>query len=118
MSDSPAGPIEPDEPTLHLVSSIAPADPLGARAHARYRVQPVTWGDGRRFRVRDTVTNTVLAIRATRRGAEDEVIALNMLSPAAPGYGPVPEPEPVMSMARQLHPARRPATDRTTKARG
>jgi len=44
----------------------------------RFQVRPVVWGDRRRYEVVDTHTDTTLVVRATRRGADDDVIVLNL----------------------------------------
>lgn len=44
----------------------------------RYQVRPVLWGDRRRYEVVDTRTDTTLVVRATRFGADDDVLVLNL----------------------------------------
>lgn len=121
MPDPLGRPMEPGHPRLQLVPPLASANPAVPGADVRYQVRPVVWGDRSRFQVRDTLTDTTLATRATRRDAEDEVIVLNIVGPGALGYRSAPEPSspaPVLDMARRLHPARTSAgTEGTVQAR-
>ena len=44
----------------------------------RYQVQAVLWGNHKRFVVRDTVTDTTIAIRTTSEVADSDLMRLNM----------------------------------------
>lgn len=44
----------------------------------RFEVRAVLWGNRRRYEVVDTRTDTTLVVRATSRGADDDVMVLNM----------------------------------------
>lgn len=60
-------------PTVAASRSIgSPTPPV------RFQVRPVLWGERRRYEVVDTRTDTTLVVRATRVGADDDVIVLNM----------------------------------------
>jgi hypothetical protein len=115
MFDPLAHPIEPGPHRLQLVAA---ADPVRDGVGARYRVRAVKWRDHYRFEVRDILTDTTLAIRATQSRAEDDIIVLNVLGATALGYRPVSEPSAVTNMARQLHRARASGEeDRTVESR-
>jgi hypothetical protein len=49
-----------------------------SRTPVRFQVRPVDWGERRRYEVVDTHTDTTLVVRATRHGADDDVIVLNL----------------------------------------
>jgi hypothetical protein len=51
-----------------------------AAAAPRYQVQAVLWGHRKRFVVRDTATNTTIAIRTTSQIADSDLFRLNMQS--------------------------------------
>lgn len=57
-------------PTVAASRSIgSPTPPV------RFQVRPVLWGERRRYEVVDTRTDTTLVVRATRVGADDDVIS-------------------------------------------
>ena len=45
----------------------------------RYQVRPVLWANRKRFVVRDTKTDTTIAIRTTSKIADSDLIRLNMV---------------------------------------
>jgi hypothetical protein len=65
-----------------------PPTPPAASIEAapRYQVQSVLWGSRKRFVVRDTATNTTIAIRTTSHIADSDLMRLNM-APRT-DYGP------------------------------
>jgi hypothetical protein len=81
-STAPLGPATP--PTLPA-ASIEPA--------RRYQVQSVLWGNRKRFVVRDTATDTTVAIRTTSQIADSDLMRLNMA--ARTDYGPRLDARPV-----------------------
>lgn len=85
MSDTLARPAEPSPAQLALIPPVAASKLVTADREIRYQVRSVPWGDKSRFAVRDTVTDTTLAIRATQNGAEDDIIVLNIAGPAGLG---------------------------------
>lgn len=80
LDASPAPPASAPTSVPHL----APVD--GAR---RYEVQEVMWGIHKRFVVRDTATDTTIAIRASRLIADSDLLRLN-LAVRAPRTGSQP----------------------------
>jgi hypothetical protein len=68
-----ASPIRPRAPVAFPPLSVTPVE-LGPR----YQVRPVLWGNRTRFVVRDTRTQTTIAIRATSQIADSDLIRLNM----------------------------------------
>ena len=59
---------------------IAPTSPLPVtpvERPNRYEVEQVQWGNHKRFVVRDTTTNTTIAIRAKSQIADSDLIRLN-----------------------------------------
>ena len=65
----------------------APALPLPVtpfESACRYQVREVLWGNHKRFVVRDTATDTTIAIRTTYRIADGDLIRLN-LAATVPG---------------------------------
>lgn len=60
-------------------SDLAAPSTLESPTHpVRFQVRTVLWGDRRRYEVVDTGTDTTVVVRATRWGADDDVIVLNM----------------------------------------
>lgn len=53
----------------------------------RYQVREVLWGNHKRFVVRDTATNTTIAIRTTRHIADSDLIRLNFVVRGRPDPG-------------------------------
>ena len=47
----------------------------------RYQVLPEQWGHQYRFKVCDTVAHTTVAIRSSRRIADEDVLLLNLAGP-------------------------------------
>lgn len=54
----------------------------------RYRVREVLWGIHKRFVVRDTATDTTIAIRTTRQIADSDLLRLNWAAGGSPNPGP------------------------------
>src|SRR5579884_3900625 len=67
-----ASPKPPDTATR----STPPAASVGPAP--RYQVQSVLWGNRKRFVVRDTLTDTTIAIRTTSQIADSDLMRLNM----------------------------------------
>lgn len=83
-----ASPVSPD--------IAAPPTPNAAIEPApRYLVRAVLWGNRKRFVVRDTTTDTTVAIRTTRQIADSDIIRLNM-APRT-DHGPRPQARPVQA---------------------
>lgn len=59
----------------------------------RFQIRPVVWGDRRRYQVVDTHTGRTLVVRATRAGADDDVLVLNMGGRGGPRVSGAPVPE-------------------------
>ena len=53
----------------------------------RYQVREVLWGNHKRFVVRDTATDTTIAIRTTRQIADSDLIRLNWAVRGRPDPG-------------------------------
>ena len=57
-------------------AALTPAAPK--ESASRYQVRAVLWGNRKRFVVRDTATDTTIAIRTTSEIADSDLIGLNM----------------------------------------
>jgi len=87
---------------------ISAANPAGQEAGrsvptpVRFQIRPVVWGDRRRYEVVDTRTNATLVVRASRAGADDDVLVLNMGGTGGPLVSgtPVPEAEELVGTRR------------------
>lgn len=83
-SAAPAASPEPTPTALAATSSAprsSPAAPLPAapiELRSRYQVQAVLWANRKRFIVRDTATDTTIAIRTTSQIADSDLMRLNM----------------------------------------
>ena len=62
----------------------APSSPLTARGPARYEVREELWGNHKRFVVRDTATDSTVAIRASSQIADSDLIRLNWAARVLP----------------------------------
>jgi hypothetical protein len=94
-SATPASPIHQIRP--EPVPKRPPLPDPTIPASARYQVRPVQWGDRERFEVRDTATDTTIAIRTTSRIADEDVMVLNLVGPNGLGRASVPRPKPPRS---------------------
>ena len=68
----------------------APTSPLPVTAvesACRYQVRERLWGNRRRFVVRDTASDTTIAIRATRQIADSDLFRLNWGARGCPDLG-------------------------------
>lgn len=54
---------------------------------SRYQVREVLWGSRKRFVLRDTATNTTIAIRTTRQIVDSDLIRLNWAAKGRPHIG-------------------------------
>lgn len=68
--------IAPTATTAAPDTATSPAASI--EAAPRYQVQPVLWGNRKRFVVRDTATGTTIAIRTTSQIAESDLFRLTM----------------------------------------
>lgn len=76
----------------------APTSPLPVtpvERASRYQVHEVLWGNRRRFVVRDTVSDTTIAIRTTRQIADSDLFRLN--------WGARGRPDPGSALRRVLN---------------
>lgn len=69
-ASSPTLPATATEPSPSRVVALTPPP--------RYQVRPVLWANRKRFVVRDTETDTTIAIRTTSKIADSDLIRLNM----------------------------------------
>ena len=92
MNNTLAGSAAVQDVRPHVLP-IAAARPLtDPSLPVRFQVVPVRWGDRRRYEVIDTWTRTTLVVRATRQGADDDVIVLNMGARGGPSVRGCPDP--------------------------
>jgi hypothetical protein len=101
VSDPLARPPEASPAQLALISPVASSNLVTADGEMRYQVRSVPWGDKRRFAVRDTDTDSTLAIRATQNDAEDDIIVLNIVGPAGLGLRSAPKLGPLDRRCRR-----------------
>ena len=85
-------------PTLATAPPVTttPPAPLGASIGLapRYQVDMVLWGNRKRFVVRDTSTDTTVAIRTTSHIADSDLMRLIMTARTDLGAGPADRPTP------------------------
>ncbi len=62
-----------------------PSPAAASEAAPRYQVKSVLWGNRKRFIVRDTATDSTIAIRTTSQIADSDLIRLNMAALANGG---------------------------------
>lgn len=98
----PTRPTSP--PTSSPAAAIRPTERL-----SRYRVREVAWGNRKRFVVRDTATNTTIAIRTTRQIADSDLMRLNWSAGGHPDPTTATQPALRDSPAELIldHPTRR-----------
>jgi hypothetical protein len=70
---APAAPTAPPDTATPPTLPAALIEPA-----RRYQVRAVLWGNRKRFVVRDTATNTTIAIRTTSHIADSDLMRLNM----------------------------------------
>lgn len=93
MKDTLAGSASVQDLRPHVLPAALPARPLtDPLLPVRYQVVPLRWGDRHRYEVVDTWTGTTLVVRATRQGADDDVIVLNMGARGGPSVRGCPDP--------------------------